>query len=87
MLTATLRLFSEESGSSDYSPKTDETIAEICRSGQYNGEEQLQATSYKLQGAVRAYRFQRSCPRSFAALGGGVIRGRFTTEGTEHTEV
>ncbi len=37
MLTATLRLFSEESGSSDYSPKTGETIAEICRSGQYNG--------------------------------------------------
>ncbi len=43
MLTATLRLFSEESGSSDYSPKTGETIAEIRRSGQYNGEEQQQA--------------------------------------------
>ncbi|MQX52254.1 hypothetical protein [Alcanivorax sediminis] len=27
----------QESGSSDYSPKTGETIAEICRSGQYNG--------------------------------------------------
>ncbi len=52
MLTATLRLFSEESGSSDYSPKTGETIAEICRSGQYNGGEQLQATSFKLQGAT-----------------------------------
>ena len=38
----------QESGSSDYSPKTDETIAEICRSGQYNGEERLQAASFKL---------------------------------------
>lgn len=58
MLTATLRLFSEESGSSDYSPKTGETIAEIRRSGQYNGEEQQQGTSYKARRLA-------ACPSRF----------------------
>lgn len=52
MLTATLRLFSEESGSSDYSPKTAETIAAKTRLGKYNGgiSYKPRAKSYKARG-------------------------------------
>ncbi len=84
MLTATLRLFSEESGSSDYSPKTGQTIAEIWRSGQYNGESSHKARATRRGVLLRAPAV--SVGASLAARCKPRIKSTFTTEVTELTE-